>query len=591
VIAIIGLVAVMVWPVRNVLDDSQRARATHDGIDEIRRSILGHEQEVDSYDMGRIIGGYVGDMGEWPGLWEPDGDGTGGLRGEFFGKAFRWNKPYRQVADAGLESMGQPRGLWTRYLSEDGAAELSPDDWRGPYLTPPVTRNSALGRQYAANQQEYESLSPSDRRYFHLLQGEGQLTDGWNRSFRFFITDDPDSDENETIFWIVSPGPDGRATFPASPDDMNDYDENAPGNEDNIISMLHERDWLEIYRNQGLRSSSTTRLVILAEDRMEGIVRSLIGEGPTGTNTGYTGDLLEWPGLWNWICRDEGDNMIDCGDPEAVPGSGQWEDQWKDPLGHDPDRPFTFGQPRGLWDQGDLESSRFGVGWRHAYIQAPDGAQENELLLDPWNRPYRFFKVLEEVNGNDVEQMLILSGGPSGAFEFPEDSGVPSLEDRTGEFSLVDYDPTLDANQDNIVRIVRRNEWQPGYLRIETLKVENVPGHPHDNIKCRLFGVHDEDSERDDPVLIAGTHGEISGITPWTVGSEALPVFQYDDTTSNRILTGARYLVCWKDADEDDVPDSGETGWWRVFSLFGHPAKAVYVEELVLDANEFEALP
>lgn len=71
VITIMGLIAAMVWPVKGVLDDSQRGRVTHDRIDEIRRAILGHEQEVDPYDMGRVIGGYVGHMEAWPGLWEP----------------------------------------------------------------------------------------------------------------------------------------------------------------------------------------------------------------------------------------------------------------------------------------------------------------------------------------------------------------------------------------------------------------------------------------------------------------------------------------------------------------------------------------
>lgn len=591
VVSLMGLIAVMVWPVRNVLDDSQRGRVTHDRIDEIRRAILGHEQKVDPYDMGRVIGGYVGDMGEWPELWEPYGDGTGGVRGEFLGKSFRWLKPYKQVAEAGLESMGQPRGLWTRYLSEGTEAEISPDDWRGPYLTPPVARNTAFGSHYASTQDEYASLSTSDREFFHLLQGAGRLTDGWNRSFRFFITDDPDSNENETIFWIVSLGPNGRATFPTSPDDMNDYDENAPGNQDNIVSRLHERDWRKIYRNQRLRSSSTTRLVKLAEDGMEGIVRSIIGESPTGPNTGHTGDLLDWPRLWNWVCRDGENNMIDCDEAGATPDSGQWEEKWEDPVGFDPDIPFTYGQPRGLWGQGTLPGCRFGLGWRHAYMEAPRGVESAQVLLDPWDRPYHFFKVLEDVNGNDVEQLMVLSSGPSGAFEFPAGAdGPPSLADRTDPFRLTDYDPALDANLDNIVRIVRRSEWLPGYLRIAELVVENVPGDPHDNIKCRLFGVYNASGERDDPVLLAGTHGEIDGTT-WAVGSETQPLFRYDDTTSHRILSGARYLVCWKDENNNDVPDEGEEAWWKAYSIRAHPARIVNVDKLNLDAGGFEALP
>jgi len=45
-------------------------------------------------------------------------------------------------------------------------------------------------------------------------------------------------------------------------------------------------------------------------------VRALIGESPSGPNTGYTGDLLDWPELFNYVCRFDRDPF----DREATGG-------------------------------------------------------------------------------------------------------------------------------------------------------------------------------------------------------------------------------------------------------------------------------
>ncbi|WP_031388209.1 type II secretion system protein [Desulfonatronum thiodismutans] len=418
VVGIMGLMAAMIWPMRGTLDDSQRERVTTEKMDSIVEAILGHDQVKDPYDMSRIIGGYVGDMGEWPDLYEPGGSGLGGVRGAFNEAGrFQW-LPFQKVSDTKKESLGQPRGLWTRYLTDKTSPDITGDDWKGPYLTPPVTRNPALGRHYAKNQAEYEGLYPTDREYFHLLQGNEQLTDGWNRAFRFFITD------NGETFCIVSLGPRG---FGYEDDGYGqDCDPDSSENQGKIVRALHKSDWKAVKTHSSRRSSVTTKLIFLTEDRIEqNIVRALIGESPSGPNTGYTGDLLDWPELFNYVCRfDRDPNSLETtgGHPypcdgtvcmevggtnewEVQPGEvrdengdilsgsyvrgtagsiesrnclrvegalqctsqnsqtvgfdcdlpkGIWERQWRDPNSATT-ADYTYGQPRGMWDRESIE--------------------------------------------------------------------------------------------------------------------------------------------------------------------------------------------------------------------------------------------
>lgn len=416
VVGIMGLMAAMIWPMRGTLDDSQRERVTTEKMDSIVEAILGHDQVKDPYDMSRIIGGYVGDMGEWPGLYEPGGSGLGDERGLFDSGRFRWS-PFKPVPDTKKESLGQPRGLWTRYLMNQSSPNITSDDWKGPYLTPPVTRNPALGKHYAKNQDEYVNLDFTDREYFHLLQGSEQLTDGWNRAFRFFIT------EGGETFCIVSLGARG---FGYEDDYVQDCDKDSPENEGKIVRPLRKSDWVAVKTHSSRRSSVTTKLIFLTEYRIEqNIVRALIGESPSGPNTGYTGDLLDWPELFNYVCRfDRDPNSLETtgGHPypcdgtvcmevggtnewEVQPGEvrdengdilsgsyvrgtagsiesrnclrvegalqctsqnsqtvgfdcdlpkGIWERQWRDPNSATT-ADYTYGQPRGMWDRESIE--------------------------------------------------------------------------------------------------------------------------------------------------------------------------------------------------------------------------------------------
>jgi prepilin-type N-terminal cleavage/methylation domain-containing protein len=684
VVGIMGVIAAMVWPLRAVLDDSQREKVTHEQVRVIRQAILGHDQVVDRLDRDRIVSGYVGDMGDWPELWEPGGTGgSGGLgkddRGVFIKDRFQWERPYQEVTASAraAQSLGQPRGLWTRHLRDAATADIKdrPGEnktWLGPYLSPPVASRRALGSQYATSQDAYEALDEADRAYFHLLQGDGQLVDGWNRAFRFFLSKDPadsGSDDDE-VFWIVSLGQDGRGDFP---EDMFEYYDDGVTdpyykravNQDNIVTRLYKSEWRELLRLMGRRSGSTSRLVFMTQDSIEKqIVRALIGDAPAGPNTGFTGDNLKWPDLWNWvcrfgrdltpsapypcsgICRDASDVEGVCQDnaclnsevngtalntsEEVITCAKYPEGEWEDST--DSGDPYTYGQPRGLWDKGVEPDSQFGVGWRHNYLPNPStsGALEanatdpGEYLEDYFNQPFHFFKIgtspnmdLLILSGGDDETVVFETNTSGVTFEYPvpvtdviNDPDLTVLEEinamvsetqnlldlRTRQFDFVDYDSS-DENEDNIHRLVRRKEWVPGYLNIETLRVDNVSGSLLGDLKCKLFGVLDASGVAVDPIYEAGVNGTHNATaTPpyWEVGNATAPAFDYKGS-GNILVSGARYLVCWKDtnANHGDVPgepDPDEEGWWKIYSVPAHPAK-IEQYNVFIDANGFVTLP
>ncbi|WP_028575829.1 type II secretion system protein [Desulfonatronovibrio hydrogenovorans] len=640
VMGIMILVAAMIWPMHKTLDDTQRYKITMKKIQEIEDAILGHSEIVDSYDLDRSVGGYVRDMCQgqnlsqpdewcdWPGLWEPEGEeDLGGIRGFFDNGRFTWNS-FKKVADPGKESMGQPRGLWTRQLNTES---ISSQRWQGPYIKAPVTTNPALGRHFADNQDQYADLYVHDREYFHLLQGQDQLVDGWNRAFRFFLTN-----QGET-FWIVSLGPDGQADFPA---DFKNYDPDLPLNRDNIVHSLRfdRSEWQNILASQRVRSRTVERLIVMTGDYMDRLVQALVGDSPAGPNTGYTGDMLAWPDLWNYVCRfesgvpgdpgpvpcgtcrnEEGETVV-CGTLEAVhEAQGWWENKWEDPdFGGNSD--YTYGQPRGLWDQDDLDGSEFGVGWRHAYHPKPENSSgssdvrdRNEVLRDAWDRPLHFFKVEE----NGKEHLMIVSTGESGSgvfhingneFIFPQpefaDDPVTGfsdyLEKRTEPFNLAEYQPGFTGeidgishdNTDNIVRLVRLDDWKPGFMNLLVSLDADLNGvsqvdcnshvHESNDFSCRVYGLDGS------PVF-----AEESFQTRWDEEEDLCRVdslhFKFDDKTVTRIImSGGRYLVCWDSNQRNPgaeklEPDTDD--WNRIFSVFASPARIVDREILLKVSN------
>lgn len=92
-------------------------------LDGIRTGLLGPPDAFDPSGR-RIVGGYIGDMGKWPTLWEWDGTG-----GKWVTSSF---------------TVGQPRGLWVWMGSGEGYSDHDPPAtgptgfcWRGPYLERP----------------------------------------------------------------------------------------------------------------------------------------------------------------------------------------------------------------------------------------------------------------------------------------------------------------------------------------------------------------------------------------------------------------------------------------------------------------------
>lgn len=647
VVGIMAFIAAMVWPMLGTLDDAQRRRMTMDKMQAIEEALLGPEQG--------ILGGYVGDMCRpdvpdslcaWPELWEPDEVGSGGMdmdseRGAFDSGRFRWAKPFVPVADIQQESLGQPRGLWTRYLSgQDDADTLPEEHWLGPYLSPPVTGNPDLGKHFASNQDEYEQLSqfPGDRKAFHLLQGQNQLTDGWNRAFRFFIS--------QEHFWMISLNSKHR-DLPLD-FDITDYatcdDLEAEGYLCRRLSPAKGLEvdqaasvWTSIRRHiirQSLGFTDPQQLIIKTEDQLDRIVRSLVGDAPAAPNTGYTADLLTFPDLWNFVCRFDRDEPGEsdpvpchvCRDEENNIGyvgvtacadypEGRWEQEFNGDG-------YTYGQPRGLWDQGDLIDSQFGIGWRHRYHHKPgkssgdpDINSAKEYLKDAWGRPLHFFMVRD----NGKEHLMIVSTGESErgifhrddpaaddfAFPQPEFSGDLTgfndyLERHVETFNLADYQPDFTGeiggvvydNTDNIVRLVRLDDWQPGFMDLKVSLDADLDGlsqtectnHESNDYKCRVYGLdgspaHREGSFETEWVKIQEDPEEYACRI-----KESLH-FKYDDKAStDMIISGGRYLICWDSAEKAE-PDTDD--WNRIFSVFANPARIVD-REILLKMSDFE---
>lgn len=664
VLFILGLIAAMVVPAMGVLDDLQRERMTRERMDLIRRAILGPDDRFDENGR-RVVGGYVGDMRAWPGLWEaraeikpnfggnwedpsalPSGLGQGPdytvdpdrvfFRpfGRFEKGAWKWYRPYRRLYDdtsdsdhiGGLETEneGQPRGLWTRFpedLPFDLPGHPAPgldlgENWNGPYITPPADKMPKDSGHLAENNDEYEQLLPAPRAIwdsdtgtwlptwedgdyspsgglgeyfdekedFRLMQTDGRLEDGWGRAFRFFITEDP-SFPGETVFWIVSEGPDGQGTYPSKgtcsgnswtvdPQDTMGlaYDETDSKNLDNIVMKLYSRDWQAVFdANDQERIEQTGRIM----DRLRA---SLAGQGPLEYNTGFSGDMCRWPRLFRWEDNGTPD------DPD--------DDYWDDRDGSDD--PYTKGQPRGLWtsspndnDAGDdLPQSSWGIGWRHAYAAAPHGAGEQEVLRDAWGREILFFH--DAAN----DSMLLLSRGPDGRFDFGtvNADGTEPL-DFTEALDISGYDPSAPDNLDNIHRVLKAEDRLPGYFRIDRLVVLNAtPG----TTKCRFFR---DDSAPVDGVdiltadVLTDEDGDLND-DDWAAGEAApgTPAFNYDDTTVQKAAAGARYLVCWNDSNLNNDIDSNEEYQVLIFNVTPVPGSSQY-DEVVADADDFRVMP
>ena len=146
-----------------------------------------------------------------------------------------------------------------------------------------------------------------------------------------------------------------------------------------------------------------------------------------------------------------------------------------------------MGQPRGLWthepngsdgtdDSDDIDASEWGIGWKRAYLPAPDGVDEANVLRDAWGRELLFF--YDE--GNDA--LLVLSRGPDGQYDFGDTGGEyesPAEPVEAFDVNAYDASATVDENnatynKDNVVIRVDGIDWQPGYFQLPQLIVLNA---------------------------------------------------------------------------------------------------------------------
>lgn len=557
--------------------------------------------------------------------------------GRFVKGRWRWYTPYRKLYDdtttnsdhiGGLatENEGQPRGLWTRFPEELGVdltdhpspgADLG-EEWKGPYIASPLADNPSDSDHWAENDAMVEALEPTwhtsgahannetweegdydpagelgelfdEKEAFRLLQTEGRLTDGWGRALRFFITDDPDH-AGSTIFWMLSEGPDRDGVYPAKGTcsghvwtvDGNDtmataYNPDADENQDNIVMKLYSRDWEAIFAEETQSREAATDAIL------ERIRRALVGAGAGGLNSGYSGDFCAWPALFRWEDNGTPDDATD--------------DFWDDADAAD--NAYTKGQPRGLWtaqpnsadSADDLAASQWGIGWRHAFINAPGGAGADNRLADAWGREILFFH--DTANG----LWLILSRGADGIFDFGSvstDQRAPA--DFTEAVDVTSYDPTAAANADNRHIVVAESDWQPGFFRLLGFTVINayLGDATHGTTKARFFRADGSPVSGVDllvPTLLTDEDGDGS-LDDWAQGDGTAgdPAFNYDDTTTETAVSGARYLVFWNDSDDDGEIDSGEN-----YHAIIHPVTTAsgsgQQNAIIVDGDDFRTLP
>jgi len=542
--------------------------------------------------------------------------------GRFDNKKWKWNRPYRKLFDdsvnnidhiggLGTENEGQPRGLWTRFteeLSFDLPGHPKPgmiegENWKGPYILSPVDKNLKAGAHYAESDDDYRLLAPvwiaasawetweegdydptnlelgefyDEKEKFRLLKNGGRLIDGWERSFRFFITADKDRPGSQ-IFWIISEGPDYDGKYPTkgscngrawTKDPSNTmaeaYDPDTKQNKDNIVMKIFSHEFEAIFLEEKIRKEQESRGLV------ENIRKALTGDSPHKGNDGFTGDMQRLPHLFRW-----------------EPGGGP--DQWDNEDGAA--QAYTKGQPRGLWtdrpnaqDAGDdIAASIWGTGWRTKYFPKPHGEKEDEIIVDPWEREVLFF------NDTTHKALLVLSRGEDAKFDF----GAMN-PDKTEPMNFIEnvdvttYNPLLPENLDNIYTVINGYEYHPGYICVEKIIVLNATAG---TIKARLF--RGEELPLSPPLVSAAPWTDEDGDTvldDWSTGDAGTPAFEYNDTTAGKIHTGARYLVFWNDTDGDNEIDTGENFKAAIFNVTAAPGTN-QVPQIKVNSTDFIPAP
>jgi hypothetical protein len=319
------------------------------------------------------------------------------------------------------------------------------------------------------------------------------------------------------------------------------------------------------------------------EDILQRIRRAILGNAPGGDNTGFTGDLTRIPDLFRWE---------DPGTPED-----ETDDTWDN--ADDTDTSYTKGQPRGIWTDmpnsldstDDLETSQWGLGWRRAYISPPPESGKNEILTDAWGREILFFR--DQANGH----ILILSRGADGKFAFGTvDSENKEPLNYTETVDAATYDPTSEHNEDNRHILLSDSDSSPGFFCLTGFTVTDaVIGDATDGTtKARFFRTDTGTVDGIDlltPSILTDEDGDGTA-DDWIVGdgTTANPAFNYDDTTGEATPTGARYLVFWNDANDDNEVDSGEYYTSVIFAITAVAGTGQHAP-LTIDTANFREMP
>lgn len=536
VIIILGFMVGMLVPAAGSLDNKAKAKETRAVFEEVRAAILGARSSFDA-NGNRVIGGYVGDTGYLPALYVHEWDNADK----------KWKHPdddypgYPDVTSnvdplttlVGDEN-AQPAALWKKRLPPYSGVTIVPQGWKGPYLAEPTDR-------YPEDQVWEYTGPPDEQRRFRLRETEGRLSDGWGRAFLIYV-DDEDEDGDITNDMTT----DHSALYPslglsgvsvpcnlvfvsAGPDGL--YDETDPadpamaGNRDNLVFRIARKEWDDA-EEKGRITAGT----------LEEIRKALLGHAPHGVNTGFTGTVGRWPKLFRW---------------DDFHGTGVWDDENASGV------TFIKGQPRELWTKAPNDTSQTwgdpveepswqeaGIGWRHAYLSAPWGTGEEEVLEDAWGREILIFRD----TANDA--LLMLSRGPDGRFAFGHTDAhntepVDFTESSDPTVDITQYDADAPWNQDNLVVTVTRSDWSIGAFRLNRFTVRGAT----DSItKAALFYASGASE-----VKTAGVDGtSTSGVT-WTMGSGATPTPAFNRTD---VAQGPRHLVFWDDTNGDGIIDT-----------------------------------
>jgi hypothetical protein len=93
------------------------------------------------------------------------------------------------------------------------------------------------------------------------------------------------------------------------------------------------------------------------------------------------------------------------------------------------------------------------------------------------------------------------------------------------------------------------------------------------------------------PAVLTDEDGDLV-LDDWAQGdgTAANPAFNYDDTTAQAAISGARYLVFWNDANGSDTIDSGENYAVRIYNVTAAAGSGQY-ETVTVDTADFQPLP